>query len=786
MNDRHPTRSRVTATTVAFIVLSLAIMSPRAQTAVASSQNASGQNTSDGLEEVVVTATRRAERLQDVPLAVSVATGEQLAETGFKDLTNIQYALPGVYHGDSPNDSGYRLRGVGTAGGYTSASEQNVGLVVDGVVIPFGNPVASLGDVDRIEALKGPQGTQFGKNASSGVISVTTQRPDLNKVYGDVFGSYGTLNERDLHGTINVPLSSTVAVQVSAFDRSYDGFIQNVVQKRDWGGSESDGVRGKLLWQPNSDFSAYLIADYSDTRTQGPGQLWTLNRLSPSYDPFFNFPFVNLAALGVTPGPNNDKSIDEYSTDGKAANYGASLELNYNLNGYTLTSVTAYRGQLLYPINFGIDASPLPRFTGQAEYERDSFVSEELRVASPKGGHVEYIAGLYVSNLISGGKPQSAQLRPNPADPNFIISITNGFGQSETGSSSQAAFFDGSLKLTDQWRIVAGGRVSHDNVNAATSSVVDPSLPPFNPPPPFGTGPDGTVPYAPTPYQTAQTSHTGFSGRIGPEFRLTDDLMFYATYARGYLGPTVTFSGLTATKSNVKPQSVDDVTVGAKMQFLERRLTVNGDLFYDKYTDLQTSVFNGLEFLTENAGGLTAKGFEVETSYRIGRHIGVNAGYTYSHAYFTDYLTSCPASIAVQGAAAVAARCGAAGGQYQAGGQPLPGAPLSTVTLGADYARPITSALTVDAAANFYSRSEVYGAAGDTTTIQPGYQIVNLNLGIGSPDGLWRLGVFARNLLDKRFQSAVIGLPFSNPGATVNWETRDGRRTVGVSLESHF
>jgi iron complex outermembrane receptor protein len=140
----------------------------------------------------------------------------------------------------------------------------------------------------------------------------------------------------------------------------------------------------------------------------------------------------------------------------------------------------------------------------------------------------------------------------------------------------------------------------------------------------------------------------------------------------------------------------------------------------------------------------------------------------------------------VQGAAAVAADCSGPGGQYQAAGQPLPGAPLSTVTLGADYARPITSALTVDAAANFYSRTEVYGAAGDTTTIQPGYQIVNLNLGIGSPDRHWRLGFFARNLFDKHFDSAVIGLPFSNPGATVNWETRDGRRTVGVSIESHF
>jgi iron complex outermembrane receptor protein len=603
---------------------------------------------------------------------------------------------------------------------------------------------------------------------------------------GEAFGSFGSLSERDLHGSINVPLGSTAAMQVYAFDRSYDGFIDNVIQHREWGGSSSEGFRGKLLWQPTGDFSAYLIGDYSVTKTEGPGQLWTLRSLSPTYDPFFNPPFVNLAALGVTPGPDNKVAVDDYSGDGKVANYGASLELSLNAGSYTLTSVSAFRGMLSYATTFGIDASPLTRFEAQSQSARDSFVSQEFRVASPKGSVFEYVAGLYYSNLINRGTPQSAQLHPNPTAPTFLISITNGIGQTETGSTSAAAFVDGTIQLSDQWHLVAGGRVTHDHVAASTFSVIDPSLPPFNPPPPFGTGPDGTVPYGPTAYKSDETSGTAFSGRFGPEFRLTEDLLFYATFAHGYLGPTVTYSGLTATESNVRSQTVNDVTAGAKMQFLERRLTLNADVFLDKYKDLQTSVFNGLEFLTANAGGLTAKGFELEASYRVARHVGVSAGYTYSHAYFTDYLTSCPASVEVQGAAVVAAACNGAGGTYQAAGQALPGAPKSTLTLGANFEHPVSAALAFDAAANYYYRSEVYGGAGDTTTIQPSYQIVNLNLGIGAPDGAWRLGLFARNLFDKNFTSAVIGLPFSNPGATVNWETRDARRTVGVSLEGRF
>jgi iron complex outermembrane receptor protein len=353
-----------------------------------------------GLEEIVVTATRREERLQDVPISLSVASGEQLQATGFKDLTDIQYVLPGVYFGESPNDQGFRLRGVGTAGGYSSASEQNVGLVIDGVVVPFGNPIASLGDVERVEALKGPQGTQFGKNASSGVISVITPRPDLTKIEGEVFGSYGSLDERDLHGGINLPISSTAAAEIYAFDRGYDGFIFNQIQHREWGGSRSDGVRGKLLWQPAGNFTAYLIADYSTISTDGPQQLWTLRALSPTYDPFFHSPFVNLAALGVTPGANNQISVDDYSGNGRVANYGTSLELDLDIGGYTLTSVSAYRGMLTYSADFSIDATPLPRFEAQNMAGRNRFISEEMRLTSPKGETLEYVAGAYLSKLL--------------------------------------------------------------------------------------------------------------------------------------------------------------------------------------------------------------------------------------------------------------------------------------------------------------------------------------------------------------------------------------------------
>jgi iron complex outermembrane recepter protein len=738
------------------------------------------------LEEIIVTATRREERLQDVPLAVSALSAEQLSDSGFKALSDIQYALPGVYFGSTPNDAGFRLRGVGTAGGFSSSSEQNVGTVVDGVVIPIGNPMSSLGDIGRIEVLKGPQGTQFGKNASSGVVSITTRAPNLDEVEGSAFASYGELAERDVHGSISIPFGGAAAAALYAFDKEYDGFVENKVLNKDWGGVHSSGARGKFLWKPTDVFSMYFIADYSRTKSVGPAQLWTLNTLAPAFDPYFNPPLANLPALGVTPGFDNEASAEEYDSINKSENYGASLELNASFGGGTLTSISAYRVTEGEPSTFAIDGSPAARFRAQSYGSESNFTSQEIRWTSPSDRAIEYVAGVYLSRQKSGlGGGQSAQLRPNPGNQNFIVSISNGIGKSTTTSESMAAFFDGSVKLTDTLRLLAGARYTSDDVDASTYSVIDPAYPP---------GPSGGVvvaPYSAQPERTGATSDDNISGRFGLDFKPNDELLFYATAARGYLGPTVTFSILSSTRSDVGSQKVDDITVGFKTQFFDRHLTVNGNVFRDKYSDLQTSVFNGLEFVTENAGGLETKGFELELALLATEHLRMSIGYTYADAQFTDYITACPASVEVQGAAAIAATCNAPGSVpaeplYQAAGDDLPGSPRSTLTAGIDYLQSISDSLAFDTNVNFYYRDEVANSAGDTLTIHPSYEVVNLGFGIGGTDQSWRVGVFARNVFDKHFHAGLLSTPFTNVGSVMNWNTRDGRRTVGVSAEVRF
>jgi iron complex outermembrane receptor protein len=295
--------------------------------------------------------------------------------------------------------------------------------------------------------------------------------------------------------------------------------------------------------------------------------------------------------------------------------------------------------------------------------------------------------------------------------------------------------------------------------------------------------------------KSGSTNKTGWSGRVGLEYKASRDVMLFGTLARGYLGPTVAFSGNTGTKTAVNAQTVRDITVGIKSQLFDRAVTFNANVFFDQYKNLQTSVFNGVEFLTENAGGFDAKGFEFDAAWRVSRELSFTGSFTYSDTKFTDYVTACPGTqkagytcyqLTNAAGVGVVDSNGNPVRAVQAAGEPLSGAPKYAATFGANINLPINDHLAFDWSANVYYRSSVQYAVIEKYTRQPGYATIGLNAGLGSPDGNWRLGVFARNLLDKRFVASVIATPFASAGSTVNWMTREGRRTIGVSAEMKF
>jgi len=762
---------------------SITLLSSVALTALATpavAQEAAPAAAPAPIGEIVVTAQRRTERLQDVPLAVSAISGGQLASGGFTKLSDLQYQVSGLQFGSSPNDNGYRLRGVGTAGGFSSATEQNVGTVVDNVVVPFGNPVNSLGDLERVEVLKGPQGTQFGKNASSGVVNITTAKPKFDRISGKGSINYGSLNEVNASAGVNVPTSENSALSVFGFYRRNDGFLKNVTLNKMWGGETSYGGRAKFLYQPTDDFSIYVIGDYSKTSTKGPGQLWTISALPSFANPLMAARFGNLTALGITPGFKNDKSAENTDGFGSEQNYGASIEINKKLaGGLNLTSITAYRAFIQGASQFGIDGSSVTVFQAQPTANHQSFASQELRLTSAAGSKLEFTTGLYGSRRKTGnpGDYNRAQLLPaNPFNA-FIVNISAGQSNTQTRSDSLATFIDGKYHATDKLALLGGLRYQYDWVKASFNTIIDPNYAP-------STVVNGifVTPYSATPLKTGSVAKGGWAGKAGVEYKVDRDLMFFGTISRGYLGATVAFSGLSGTRTSVDPQTVRDITFGMKSQLFNRAVTFNANIFYDKYSNLQTSVFNGVEFLTENAGGFEAKGFEFDARWRVSKEFSLNGGLTYSQTKFTDYVTACPNVVKA------GLTCYTSNGTklLQAAGEPLSGAPKVSFTFGADVKLPVNDHIDFDWAANVYYRSKVQYDVGNALSYQPGYYTVGLNTGIGAADGSWRVGAYVRNLLDQRFHASVIGLPFADAGGEVNWLTREGRRTVGVNFAAKF
>ena len=359
----------------------------------------SGAASESPLAEIVVTAEKRSEKIQDVPVAVTVVSGQQLADQhiySIADLARTTPALEMVQAFGGPGGGG-QIRGIGT-NSFSPTAEGAVGIVVDDV--PQGNVnITNLFDLQRVEVLKGPQGTLFGLTSSAGVINMVTAAPDPTKFmvsahvdYSDDgrFGSkFGEETERVV---FNAPLSNTAAVRLAVSDDRTKGVqVNNFTGTPDvsteWGG------RLRFLFQPTDELEINLSADY-DRR----GQNYS--------DPQFNYVSANpiltaqLAACGITPSYSNQARCWSNANDTNYRNYGASAKIDYHLSGATLTSITGYRKQITAPSDFdaiGL-SSDIPQIFDKGQTASGRQFSQELRIASSGTQIIDYVAGLFYSD----------------------------------------------------------------------------------------------------------------------------------------------------------------------------------------------------------------------------------------------------------------------------------------------------------------------------------------------------------------------------------------------------
>jgi iron complex outermembrane receptor protein len=292
-------------------------------------------------DEIIVTAQKREERLQDVPISISVVSPEQLAAFGMNEATDLQYVVPGLtlINASSTRNSGFFVRGIGTSSFSSESIEGSTAFVVDGVVLgQSGASFADLPDIERIEVLRGPQGTLFGKNASAGVVNVTTRDPG-DEFEGKISGTWAWPNDdRRIAAYIGGPIADGVGFTLSGRINKRDGYVKNLADDRVFNGRDEWGVRGKLKLEPANGLSLMVTGDYY--KRDAACCIWTLRDIPgiPSVSESLSL------IAGIEPGRDNLEQNIGGDLFSKNEIYGTALQADYAMGDYTLTSITAWRG----------------------------------------------------------------------------------------------------------------------------------------------------------------------------------------------------------------------------------------------------------------------------------------------------------------------------------------------------------------------------------------------------------------------------------------------------------
>ena len=728
--------------------------------------------------EIVVTAQRRSQRLQDVPIAITVVSGETLRENRFTDLSDIQYLAPSLTFTPAPAQTYFSVRGIGSQS-FDYGVEQSVGFSLDDVIqtLPRVQPLTTLADIDRVEVLRGPQGTLFGKNTTAGLVSITTKRPELNTFSGETHLQYGSRNEIQTYGIVNVPITDKLATRFRAAYLTRDSIYRNLAggRIRDTRAYE---LNGKLLWEPTDQLSVYLIAYLQGNQDDG-GVFSTRSFGIGTFAPGVGDTFVRdtQTAVGIVPGPANRRVALGVGGFQDTKTRSAQGTVNYKLGEATLTSVTAYKN-LNYVSQLEVDSSPLTVFDNNIGTIDAHQFTQELRLSSATGGFLEYVIGaFYYDQKIGSTQRQSGGLGFLPNAFPLELAVNGGLFNFGATNRSIAAFADGTFRPTDRLRFLGGVRYTDDRVTGTNFTTAIPGVCGLS----LVFAGICQVQTFPTPTIRNRNKDGQFSGRVGIQFDATDRIMAYATASRGYKSAAI--STLSSVAYVVRPEKVIAYEAGLKAQVLDRRLSVNASIFRENFRDFQAQVFDASAppagaFRTGNAGRLRSQGAELDFVAQPFTGLSLTGGVTYNDAKFTEYLAQCfPGQTPMQG-------CNLPGPAFDASGERLPNAPEWRFNVGGNYETELGTSLRGFVNANYAYQSSVFFGVGNPGTRQNGYGLLNLSAGIADADNHVRFAIFARNLLDKQF-AYIAPTPFDTGGLS-NLLPDAAFRRIGASLDFRF
>lgn len=594
----------------------------------------------NGVDDIVVTARRRAESIQSVPIAMTALSGEALEERGVVSLGEIGRSAPNVTFdggqgvtGGSSSASVY-IRGIGQNESSPTA-DPGVGVYVDGVYL--GRSVGSLLDVldlQRVEVLRGPQGTLFGKNTIGGAVALYSVQPEP-EFHGSITGELGRFNERNVRGMLNVPLAEGLAARVNLSYRKRDGYGRSLITGQDFGDIDSFAGRGSLKWS-SSNFRFLLQVD--GTRQRQNGQFLktvTINPVLPAVTQTFNAlvasrtPFVAYDRRWLTSSPytNNAGDLLRSNMDVIGGSATAEWDLDDNI---TATSITAYR-KLDTDIAVDADNSPL-RLAVQSFKDRQTQFSQELRLDGKSlGNSLNWtIGGYYFKEDIQDFARVGLVLGLYQATGNAATD-RNTYLEFHPVNETFAVYGQATLSVTPELSFTAGARYNRDN------KVIDA----------FTYTPDSNGVGIPRGTRVTQ-GWNSFTPRLGIEFQARQNLLLYASYAKGFKSGGVNYQvGTPSDFLPYDPETAGTYEAGFKSDLLDRTLRFNGAIFQTDYRDFQLRYRAGAgQFacpataaacsIVVNAAAVRIRGVEFEATARPVPEFEVNAVLGYTQNKFVE------------------------------------------------------------------------------------------------------------------------------------------------------
>jgi len=719
------------------------VPAPAGKTATATSQ----------LETVTVTTRRREESSQDVPTPMSVVSGQTLETQRVYRIQDLQQLVPSVnvayMHA---RQSSVSIRGLGNNPA-SDGLEGSVGLYIDNVYLGRpGMAVFDLMDIEQLEVLRGPQGTLFGKNTTAGVINISTRAPSFTPERS-IETSVGEDGYFQTKGTLSGPLNDQLAGRISAYRTRSDGDIKNEFNGHDLNGGSRDGFRAQLLFKPNENFNLRWIGDYNEEDSSAGTRV--LYNTGPTINGVNLYQSrANAAGATLVNGSHRKVNLDndQHVTVHQG---GTSVEANWTLpSDFTLTSISSYRYWNFTPANDdGLNVAATYNAGVSVE---DKQYSQEFRLASPKGESFDYVLGAYYFGSDLDNKsfayygPQADIWNGTPRD---ALANVGSVGRGHIQTDSFALFAQGTWHLTPRLDFTAGVRGTYEEKNAWVNRDA----------PVGGAAVTGAA-------ATARRGRTGAydsgdlnqyssspSGLLNLSYRITDDLLGYATLSHGEKSGGVNLvvgSAPTAGADSllIGTERANNAELGFKSTLWDRRLQLNANLFWTQVNAYQTNAYddvNRVQYLT-NAGSVRSRGVEFESTVIPLRGLTLNFNGSFNDVSYLSYKDApCPPEVSL--APGAPASCDLSGHQ-------VVGASKWIGNANGKYEWNLANGLQPYVTGSYAFRSKAVGTVEDSDYGQiPSYAVVNLSTGLRGDfnQGQWDVSLWLKNAFDKTYYTTL-------------------------------